>query len=80
MCYTIASISVNEYTSFKIRNIIHIEQSIEQKPVIKPKYTQNIIIDERHERIKKSKRKYYEKNKDKFKTYAKLYYEKNKIN
>ena len=78
--YTIASISVNEYTSFKIRNIKHIEQSIEQKTDIKPKYTQNIIIDERHESIKESKRKYYEKNKDKFKKYAKSYYEKNKIN
>ena len=76
--YTTASISVNEYTSLKIRNIKHIEQSIEQKTDIKPKYIINIIIDQRHEKIKESKRKYYEKNKEKYKIYAKLYYEKSK--
>jgi hypothetical protein len=76
--YTTAFISVNEYTSIKIRNIKPIEKSIEEIPVIKPKYTPNIIIDQRHEKIKESKRKYYEKNKEKYKIYAKLYYEKSK--
>ena len=73
--YTTASISVNEYTSFKIRNI----KPIDKKTDIKPKYTPNIIIDQRHEKIKESKRKYYDKNKEKFKTYAKSYYEKSKL-
>ena len=74
-----AFISVNEYTSLKIRNIKPIEKSIDQKTDIKPKYTPNIIIDQKHEKIKESKRKYYEKNKEKYKIYAKLYYEKNKF-
>ena len=76
--YLTASILVNQYISDKIQQIEiieHIEKipsrecNIYIAPPIKP--------NTQHERNKESKRKYYEKNKEKFKEYAKQIYSKN---
>ena len=76
--YLTASILVNQYISDKIQQIEiieHIEKipsrecNIYIAPPIKP--------NTQHERNKESKRKYYEKNKEKFKEYAKQKYSKN---
>ena len=76
--YLTASILVNQYISDKIQQIEiieHIEKipsrecNIYIAPPIKP--------NTQHERNKESKRKYYEKNKEKFKEYAKQKYIKN---
>ena len=76
--YLTASILVNQYISDKIQQIEiieHIEKipsrecNIYIAPPIKP--------NTQHERNKESKRKYYEKNKEKFKEYARQKYSKN---
>jgi hypothetical protein len=79
--YSTAAILVNQYISGKIQQIEiieHIEKipsrecNIYIAPPIKP--------NNQHERNKESKRKYYEKNKEKFKEYARQKYSKNNNN
>jgi len=76
--YSTAAILVNQYISDKIQQIEIIEHivkipsrecNIYIAPPIKP--------NNKHERNKESKRKYYEKNKEKFKEYARQKYSKN---
>ena len=75
--YLTASILVNQYISEKIQQIEIIEH-IEKIPSRECNiYIAPIIKLTQHERNKESKRKYYEKNKEKFKEYARQKYSKN---